>query len=89
MQLEKTVSVSIPEGYTVPSLPPDIELNEDFGGFKRSYTFENNKVKYEMDFTIRQSIVPSKKYQELKRFFETIAREDKAQIVLERNISEL
>jgi len=87
MQLEKTVSVSIPEGYTVPSLPPDIELNEDFGDFKRRYTFENNKVKYEMEFTIRQSIVPSGKYQELKRFFETIAREDKAQIVLERKIA--
>ncbi|MBC8234902.1 DUF3857 domain-containing protein [bacterium] len=85
-QLEKTVSISIPEGYTVPSLPPDVELNEDFGGFKRSYTFENNAVKYKMDFTIRQSIVPPKKYKELKRFFETVAREDKAQIVLERKI---
>jgi tetratricopeptide (TPR) repeat protein len=89
MQLEKTVSVSIPEGYTVPSLPPDIELNEDFGGFKRSYKFENNMVKYEMDFTIRQSVVPPKKYQELKRFLEIVAREDKAQIVLERKISGL
>jgi hypothetical protein len=85
-QLEKMVSISIPESYTVPSLPPDIEINEDFGGFKRSYKVENNTVKYEMDLTIRQSIVPSKRYQELKRFFETIAREDKAQIVLERKI---
>jgi hypothetical protein len=89
MQLEKTVLVSIPEGYTVPSLPPDIEINEEFGSFKRSYKFDDKTVKYEMDFTIRQSIVPPKKYQELKRFLETIAREDKAQIVLERKISGL
>jgi len=88
-QLAKTVSISIPEGYTVPSLPPDVELNEDFGSFKRSYRFENNTVKYEMDFTIRQSIVPPKKYRELKRFFETVAREDRAQIVLERKIPRL
>jgi len=88
-QLEKTVSVSVPAGYTVPSLPPDVEINEGFGGFKRSYRFENNTVKYKMDFTIRQSAVPPKKYQELKRFFETVAREDKAQIVLEREISGL
>ena len=86
MQIEKRVTISIPAGYTIPSLPPNIELTYDFGRFTRSYTFDGNTVKYDTTFTIQQPIVPSQRYHELKQFLETIAREDKAQIVLEKKM---
>ena len=86
MQIEKRVTISIPKEYTIPSLPPNIELIYDFGRFTRGYTFDGNMVKYDTTFTIQKPIVPSQQYHELKQFLETIAREDKAQIVLEKKM---
>ena len=87
MRLSKKISISIPDGYTPLRLPPEIDLEHDFGNFKRNYKkLDDNTIRYEMDFTLTQSIVSAKQYRELKGFLETIAREDKAQIVLEKII---
>jgi len=85
MQFSKKTSISTPDGYKTSTLPPDISLEHDFGSFKRSYKkLNDNTIKYEMCLTLTQSIVSAKQYQELKEFLETIAREDKTQIVLEK-----
>jgi len=87
MQFSKKISISIPNGYKTPTLPSDINLEHDFGNFKRSYKkLNDNTIRYEVDFTLTKSVVSSKEYRELKGFLETIAREDKAQIVLEKAI---
>ena len=87
MHFSKKISISIPNGYKTSTLPSEINLEHNFGNFKRSYRkLNDNTIRYEMDFTLTQSIVSAKQYQELKKFLETIAREDKAQIVLEKII---
>jgi tetratricopeptide (TPR) repeat protein len=83
MAVEKDLTLSIPKGYKLGSLPKDVTVNQDFGTFSRKYERVNDTtIKYFTSLRFNTHIISSSSYAELKSMFETAAREDRAQIIL-------
>lgn len=81
VQIQKDVTVNIPDGYVLSELYQPVEMEYDFGKFSRQYTLEGKMVKYSLKYTINTSSIPPSKYHLFKRFIEAISREDKIQLI--------
>jgi len=83
MSVEKDLTLSVPNGYRIASLPKDVTVNHDFGTFSRKYEkVNNNTIKYFTSLNFNTHIISSSSYAELKSMFEIAAKEDRAQIIL-------
>lgn len=83
MAVEKVLTLSIPEGYKVASLPRDESLVHELGTFERRYEeLDDSTIKYSVSFKIDVPIIPAASYKNLKKLMEIAAREDRAQLVL-------
>jgi len=86
MSVEKTLTLSLPEGYKVDSLPEDESVQSELGRFVRKYeTDGNSTVKYFVSLEINTPVVPAASYGKLKNLLETAAREDRAHVVLTKH----
>ena len=85
MSIQKDLMISIPDNYKLVSLPKDVSIEHEFGTFIRKYEKTNDtSVKYTTSLTFKTPVISSSEYHNLKRMFETAAKEDKAQIILMR-----
>ena len=83
MQMKKTIRIALPEGWTA-TFPKDIHLENRFASVERRYKLEGNQIHYEINFIIRESIIPPEDYPTAKRFFDMLVREDRTQLILEK-----
>ncbi|WBX76254.1 DUF3857 domain-containing protein [Tenacibaculum ovolyticum] len=79
-----SVVVTIPENYTVESLPENlaIGLPENAGVFKYQITFAGNKVKLSAVLQINTSIITPEHYTVLKEFYSQLVKKQTEKIVL-------
>ncbi len=83
ISVQKDLTISIPDNYRIGSLPEDISINYEFGSFIRRYEkISDTSVRYTTSLTFNTPVISSSEYRNLKRMFETAAKEDKAQIIL-------
>ncbi len=83
MQMKKTIRIALPEGWTA-TFPKDIHLENRFASVERQYKLEDNQIHYEINFRIKESIIPPEDYPIAKRFFDMLVREDRAHLILEK-----
>ncbi len=83
---KQTVSISIPEGYTVSSLPENlaIGLPNNYGVYKFVISATDSKILLRTVLEINTSVYPSSHYNELKEFYKLIATKNAEQIVLKK-----
>ncbi len=83
---KQTVSISIPEGYTVSSLPENlaIGLPNNYGVYKFVISPTDSKILLRTVLEINTSVYPSSHYNELKEFYKLIATKNAEQIVLKK-----
>ena len=86
MQMKKTIRIALPEGWTA-TFPKDIRLENRFARVDRQYKLEGNQVHYEINFAIKESIIPPEDYPAAKRFFDMLVREDRTQLILEKRVT--
>lgn len=75
-------TVSIPEGYTIESVPSNTEINTKFGSYKTEYTQTDNLITYKRQFITLEGYYPKEEYEDFRNFREQVARNDNAKIVL-------
>ena len=85
MQMKKTIRISLPEGWGA-TFPKDVRLENRFARVERVYKQEGNRIHYEINFAIKESIIPPEDYPTAKRFFDMLVREDRAQLILEKRV---
>ena len=85
MQMEKTIRITLPEGWTA-ALPDDLQKANSFAAMNRQYKLEGNQIRYELHFTLKNPIISPEDYPAAKRFFETLAREDGTQLILKKPV---
>ena len=78
------ISINIPEGYVVESLPESLklELPDKMGSFL--YTLKKNSTGLQVlvDMKFNNSVIPSKHYQYIKEFFNKVVQKETEQVVL-------
>ena len=77
---------TIPEGYTVESLPQSLMYKSESGTceFKYFVEVQGNKVLLRSDYSRSQTVFPFNQYDELKSFFEMMVKKHNENIVLKK-----
>ena len=85
-KLRYIVSINIPEGYSVTSLPQGANLK--MGGnnlaFKYLVSERNNKISVMGEFSINTHFMGSEVYKDVKDFYQFMVEKEKEKIVLSR-----
>ena len=72
-----SVSLIMPSGYEIVSLPEPVYLDSDFGEFSTRYQAEDTLIIHTRRLAIKKSLIPSSSYKEIKSFFNQIFEEDR------------
>lgn len=80
---EDEIEISLPEGFSVEAKPNNNEIINEFGSYKIEFiTAENNKIICKRKLTIKKGFFESSKYENYRKFRETIARTDNSKILI-------
>ena len=85
-QEKYSVSVKIPEGYSVESLPSSkaIGLPDDLGNFKYNISNTGNQIQLMFSFDINTPIISSDMYEVVKTFYKEMIAKQTEKIVLKK-----
>ena len=50
----------------------------------RQFSRDGNFIRYELSFTLNQSVISPEEYHAAKQFFDTLAKEDGTHLIIER-----
>ncbi len=80
------ISLTLPDGYVVESLPQPkaISMPEDMASFKFNLSNNGNQIQVVCTFDINRAIVGSEDYETLKSFFKEIVNKQTEKIVLKK-----
>ncbi len=84
MRMKKTIRIALPEGWRA-TFPKEVRLENRFATIERQYKLEGNQLHYELNFAIKERIIPPEDYLAAKRFFNMLIREDRTQLILEKH----
>ena len=80
------ITISLPEGFSIESLPKDFELSGKFGEYKTALVqIDGRNLTYKRTFWIRKGIFPNTDYEAYRSFTDQVSRNDNAKIVLVKN----
>lgn len=81
-----SVTIDVPEGYTVETLPQSISIltGEGVGSFKYTSLAKDNKIQVTMNFDINKMIVSADFYTVIKDFFKKTVDKQNEKIILKK-----
>ena len=83
---EDEISITLPTGYQIESMPENFEISGKFGDYKTELIRkEDNKLTYNRIAYIKKGMYAGNEYEEYRLFMEKIARNDNAKIILVKN----
>lgn len=74
--------IMLPAGYEVDELPPPTDVEFSFGSYHSKTVAEGNILRYTRTFEIKELSVPVNKVEDLKKFYRTIANDERCTAVL-------
>jgi hypothetical protein len=77
-----SIEIKIPAGYAVEMMPKNIDINNKFGKYKMTYSFDNNVIKNIRHYEHNTNTFPPKDYEEFVTFYEEMYKADRAKMVL-------
>ena len=81
------IAVALPTGFTIESIPATFELNTKFGEYKTEIIKkDNNNLTYKRSIFIKKGLYKNTEYDEFRLFMEQISKNDKAKIILTKNL---
>ncbi len=84
MQIEKTIRIQIPEGWTAV-LPENIHRIVEIAELRRQYKQVENIITYQLVFTLNNRTLPAEAYSAAKSLFVSLASEDGSRLLLNRS----
>ena len=82
-----TISIELPEGYVVETMPQPILLDSEFGRFTSSVESVNNRLIIVQRIRIHKGRYAAEQYQEMKNFFQKIDASLSGRVVLKKQAS--
>ncbi|MBQ3996556.1 MAG: DUF3858 domain-containing protein, partial [Bacteroidales bacterium] len=76
------IKVTLPKGYTLESIPEDINLDTDWGTFKSSVKEEGGVVYISQVFHLKKFNKPAADYTSFKQFIRTLNKSAEATLAL-------
>lgn len=80
---EAEIEITIPEGFVIEAKPNGIEQDSEFGYYKIEFTtLGTNKILCKRKLVINKGLYDKSKYENYRKFRETIAKTDNSKIVI-------
>jgi hypothetical protein len=80
------VTVEIPNGYEVESIPQkDLRIDNDFGTYTIQFEEKENQLIYTRTMEVKQFSFGKERYEEYRQFLKEVIKADKMKVVLVRN----
>ncbi len=79
-----TVTLRVPEGYEIESMPKPVQMQSKFGAYASAFGFNDNMITYTRVVQQNQGRYPPADYKELSDFYQTIHKSDRVKIVLKK-----
>jgi len=73
---------TIPAGYAVDDIPPPVDADYSFASYHAKTVVNGNVVDYSRTFEVRELSVPVDKAEDLRKFYRTIASDERNTVVL-------
>ncbi len=80
-----SVNLVIPSGHEIVSLPEPVHLDSEFGEFSTQYQVEDGLIICTRKLAIKELLVPSNSYREIKDFFNQVFEENQKDVVLKKS----
>lgn len=77
-----SVVIAVPPGYEVEARPKDVSIRDEFGTFRTSLRFENDKLVYYRYLQQTAARYPPAEYAALVKFYEQLYQSDNQRVVL-------
>jgi hypothetical protein len=77
-----TFEITIPPGYVVDDLPPQVDADYGFASYHSKTVVNGNVVDYTRTFEVKELSVPVNKAEDLRKFYRIIAGDERNTIVL-------
>lgn len=81
---QDSISIIIPEGYEIESMPGNVSLDNSFGSFRASLNRNNNAIIVRHHLIMKSGKWSKNEYDELVAFFEKINSSYKAKLILRK-----
>ncbi|WP_088340603.1 DUF3857 domain-containing protein [Robiginitalea sediminis] len=83
-QEKMNISINLPEGYQVSSLPESVAMGlpEDIGSFSYHVGQQGNTLQLVVELNINKAVVPSTYYQSLRELYKNVVQKESEQVVL-------
>lgn len=76
-----TVSIKIPSGYSIESMPKDVTINNKFGNYEIHFKVEGENVSCTRTYRRSEGRFPATDYTDLVKFYESMYKADRSRIV--------
>lgn len=85
-QNKYTISLALPEGYSVESVPAPLSLSmeEGLGNFHFNIVSNGNQIQLVATLSFNASVIPAGHYEMLKNFYKSVIEKNKEKIVLKK-----
>jgi hypothetical protein len=80
--LEKTITLKLPEGYSVRNLPKNLVQGIANIGYEKNLSTSGDVIKLDEKFRLSDALIPAANYQIIKKFFENIKEHYAEKIIL-------
>lgn len=77
-----TVHIELPVGFRIENIPTAVHIENDFGHYHAETALDKGKIIYKRSFALKQGYFPVEKHPEFANFLRTVAKNDKAKVVL-------
>ena len=77
-----TFDIGLPAGYEVDDVPPPVDADIGFASYHPKTEVRGNTVSYTRIFEVKELTVPVSKVEDLKKFYRTIAGDERNTVVL-------
>jgi hypothetical protein len=77
-----TFEITIPPGYVVDDLPPQVDADYGFASYHSKTVVNGNVVDYTRTFEVKELSVPVNKAEDLRKFYRIIAGDERNTVVL-------
>lgn len=83
---EDEITIAIPAGFHIEAMPNNVALSSEFGNYKIEFsTVDNLTIRLKRKIVIHKGFYESSKFEEYRKFRETIARSDNSKVVISKS----
>lgn len=79
-----SIQFTIPDGYSIESLPQNKTLESDFGKYESKVIKDGKLITYVRKIEYRQFNYPAERFEDLRKYLKSVVRADKAKMVLKK-----